>query len=160
MDIESQLRQSLKTLSRNKLRSFLTVLGITIGIAAVICVVSIGNAASKQDEQQLSALGDNFIWVEAGGRTVNGLRTGSNSTKTLLLADAQAILAEVPFIKRVSPQVDGRFTAVFNNKNWSTQYRGESADYVSIRKWDLALGVNITEEDVSLAPMFACCEIR
>jgi putative ABC transport system permease protein len=151
MDIESQLRQSLKTLSRNKLRSFRTVLGITIGIAAVICVVSIGNAASKQDEQQLSALGDNFIWVEAGGRTVNGLRTGSNSTKTLLLADAQAILAEVPVIKRVSPQVDGRFTVVFNNKNWSTQYRGESADYVLIRKWDLASGVNITEEDVSLA---------
>jgi putative ABC transport system permease protein len=151
MDLESQIRQSLKTLSRNKLRSFLTVLGITIGIAAVICVVSIGNAASKQYEQQLSALGDNFVWVEAGGRTVNGLRTGSNSTKTLVLADAQAILSEVPVIKRVSPQVDGRFTVVFNNKNWSTQYRGESEDYVLIRKWDLASGVNITQEDVSLA---------
>jgi putative ABC transport system permease protein len=129
----------------------LTVLGITIGIAAVICVVSIGNAASRQYEQQLSALGDNFVWVEAGGRTVNGLRTGSNSTKTLVLADAQAILAEVPVIKRVSPQVDGRFTVVFNNKNWSTQYRGESPDYVLIRKWDLASGVNITADDVTQA---------
>jgi putative ABC transport system permease protein len=151
MELTLQIRQSLRTLSRNKLRSFLTVLGITIGIAAVICVVSIGNAASRQYEQQLSALGDNFVWVEAGGRTVNGLRTGSNSTKTLVLADAQAILAEVPVIKRVSPQVDGRFTVVFNNKNWSTQYRGESPDYVLIRKWDLASGVNITADDVTQA---------
>ena len=151
MDLLLQVRQALRTLGRNKLRSLLTILGITIGIAAVICVVSIGNAASRQYEQQLSALGDNFVWVEAGGRTVNGLRTGSNSTKTLVLADAQAILAEVPFIKRVSPQVDGRFTVVYNNKNWSTQYRGESADYLLIRKWELASGVNITDEDVTLA---------
>src|SRR3954451_12649257 len=99
METALLIRQSLVTLSRNKLRSLLTVLGITIGIAAVICVVSIGSAASRQNEQQLSALGDNFVWVEAGGRTVNGLRTGSNSTKSLVLADAQAILAEVPIIK-------------------------------------------------------------
>jgi putative ABC transport system permease protein len=137
-------------LTRNKLRSLLTILGITIGIAAVICVVSIGNAASHQYEQQLSALGDNFVWVEAGGRTVNGLRTGSNSTKSLVLADAKAILAEVPTIKRVSPQVDGRFTVVFNNKNWSTQYRGESEDYLLIRKWDLSSGINISADDVTM----------
>ncbi len=148
MDVILLVRQALRTLGRNKLRSALTILGITIGIAAVICVVAIGNAASKQYEQQLSALGDNFIWVEAGGRTVNGLRTGTNSTKSLVLADAEAILAEVPTIKRVSPQVDGRFTLVYNNKNWSTSYRGESADYLPIRKWDIVSGVNITDEDV------------
>jgi putative ABC transport system permease protein len=84
MELGLQIRQSFRTLGRNKLRSLLTVLGITIGIAAVICVVSIGNAASHQYEQQLSALGDNFVWVEAGGRTVNGLRTGSNSTTCAL----------------------------------------------------------------------------
>ena len=151
MDALLLIRQSLTTLSRNKLRSLLTVLGITIGIAAVICVVSIGNAASQQYERQLSALGDNFVWVEAGGRTVNGVRMGSNSTKSLVLADAQAILAEVPVIKRVSPQVDGHFTVVFNNKNWNTNYRGESSDYVLIRKWEMASGVNISEDDVTQA---------
>jgi len=142
------IRESFKALFKNKLRSALTILGISVGISAVICVVAIGDAAAKQYEEQLSALGDNLIWVEAGGRTINGVRTGANSTRTLVVADAAAILKEVPLIKRVSPQVDGHVQVVYGNHNWSTSYRGESPEYVEIRKWGLSSGANFTEDDV------------
>ncbi len=142
------LREAWKALRRNKVRSSLTVLGITIGIAAVICVVAIGNAGSRQYQQQLELLGDNLVWVEAGGRNVNGVRTGSYATKTLTVADANAILAEVPLIKKVSPQVDGSTQIVYQNENWFTHYRGESPEYLDIRRWTIAQGSNITEEDV------------
>ena len=82
------LRSALVALLRNKMRSSLTVLGITIGIAAVICVVAIGKAGQARVEQQLLNLGDNFVWIEAGGRAVNGVRTGTHDTTTLTAADA------------------------------------------------------------------------
>src|SRR5260370_24546795 len=85
------LRSALVALLRNKMRSMLTVLGITIGIAAVICVLAIGKAGQARVEQQLNTLGDNFVWVEAGGRAVNGLRTATHDTKPLVVAAAPAI---------------------------------------------------------------------
>ena len=84
MNYAALLRSALVALLRNKMRSVLTVLGITIGIAAVICVVAIGKAGQARVEQQLNNLGDNFVWIEAGGRAVNGVRTGTHDTKTLL----------------------------------------------------------------------------
>src|SRR5512141_1386253 len=101
------LRQAWRVLQRNRMRSALTILGITIGIAAVICVVAIGQAGSRQYEEQLHNLGDNLVWIEAGGRNVNGVRTGTQGTSTLMASDAEAILKQVPLIKAVSPQVDG-----------------------------------------------------
>src|SRR6516164_2081277 len=92
---------ALWALLRNKTRSLLTVLGITIGIAAVICVVAIGKAGQAQVEQQMNNLGDNFVWIEAGGRAVNGVRTGMRGTKSLTLADAVAIKNQIPLIKSV-----------------------------------------------------------
>jgi len=77
--------QGLKALARNKLRSALAALGITIGTAAVVCVVSIGRAGSAKAEAQLASLGDNFVWVEAGGRNINGVRTGTHGTNSLTL---------------------------------------------------------------------------
>ena len=84
MNRTALLKSALLALLRNKTRSLLTVLGITIGIAAVICVVAVGEAGQAQVEQQLNNLGDNFVWIEAGGRAVNGVRTGSHATPTLL----------------------------------------------------------------------------
>src|SRR5256885_12920003 len=101
------LASSVWALLRNKMRSVLTVLGITIGIAAVICVVAIGKAGQAQVEQQLNNLGDNFVWIEAGGRAVNGVRTGTHGTKTLTFADAVGIMDQISLIKSVSPNVDG-----------------------------------------------------
>ena len=105
MNYGALFRSALVTLLRNKMRSILTVLGITIGIAAVICVVAIGNAGQARVQQQLNNLGDNFVWVEAGGRAVNGVRTGTHDTKTLVMADAVAIKNQVSLIKSVSPNL-------------------------------------------------------
>src|SRR5712692_11765877 len=100
------LSEAVRGLSRNKLRSALAALGITIGIAAVVCVVAIGRAGSDRLEEQLKSLGDNLVWVEAGSRAPNGVRTGSHGTNTLTMEDAEAILREVPLIKTASPHVD------------------------------------------------------
>ena len=106
MNYGALFRSALVALLRNKMRSLLTVLGITIGIAAVICVVAIGKAGQARVQQQLNNLGDNFVWIEAGGRAVNGVRTGTHDTKTLMMADAIAIKNQIPLIKSVSPNVD------------------------------------------------------
>src|SRR6266849_4568650 len=101
----SLFSEGLRAISRNKLRSALAALGITIGIAAVVCVVAIGRAGSDRLEEQLKSLGDNLVWVEAGSRNVNGVRSGTHGMTNLTVEDAEAILREVPQIKSVSPQV-------------------------------------------------------
>ena len=105
MNYGALFRSALVALLRNKLRSILTVLGITIGIAAVICVVAIGNAGQARVQQQLNNLGDNFVWIEAGGRAINGVRTGTHDTKTLVMADAIALKNQISILKAVSPNV-------------------------------------------------------
>src|SRR5580704_6928981 len=131
----AMFQSALVALLRNKMRSILTVLGITIGIAAVICVVAIGKAGQARVEEQLKSLGDNFVWIEAGGRAVNGRRTGNHNTKTLIYADAVAIKNQIPLIKSVSPNVDGSFQVVYGNQNWYTGYRGVSPEYFEIKRW-------------------------
>ncbi|MGH9709070.1 MAG: ABC transporter permease, partial [Candidatus Acidiferrales bacterium] len=96
-------RITVRVLARNKMRSALTMLGIAIGIGAVICTVAIGEGGSQQIRDQISALGDNMVWVEAGGRSVNGRRTGNDDTKTLTNGDALALPAEIPVLKACSP---------------------------------------------------------
>src|SRR4030081_2362170 len=120
-------------LLRNKMRSILTVLGITIGIAAFICVVPIGNAGQARVQQHLNNLGDNFVWIEAGGRAVNGVRTGTHDTKTLVMADAVAVKNQVSLIKSVSANVDDPVQVIYGNQNWHTSYRGVSPEYFEIK---------------------------
>ena len=151
MNYEALLRSAVLALVRNKLRSALTVLGITIGIGAVICVVAIGRAGQAQVEAQLNALGDNFVWIEAGGRAVNGRRTGNDNTDTLTIADVAAIKTQVPLIKSASPNVDGSVQIVYGNQNWFTGYRGVSPEYFDIKRWYLAEGGAFTQDDVDRA---------
>ena len=151
MNYGALLRSASIALLRNKMRSALTVLGITIGIGAVICVVAIGNAGQAQVEQQLNNLGDNFVWIEAGGRAVNGVRTGTHGTKTLTLADAASIKAQVPLIKSVSPNVDGQIQIIYGNQNWFTRYRGVSPEYFSIKRWSVQEGAVFGQDDVDRA---------
>jgi len=148
MNYGALLGSSVFALVRNKMRSLLTVLGITIGIAAVICVVAIGKAGQAQVEQQMNNLGDAFVWIEAGGRAVNGVRTGTHGTKTLVLADAVAIKNQIPLIKSVSPNVDGSIQIIYANQNWYTGYRGVSPDYFDIKRWTLDQGAFFTADDV------------
>ena len=133
------------------MRSMLTVLGITIGIAAVICVVAVGEAGQAQVEQQLNNLGDNFVWIEAGGRAVNGVRTGSHSTPTLTLADATALKNQIPLIKGVSANVDGSTQIIYGNQNWFTSYRGVSPEYFDIKRWIIDQGAAFSQDDVERA---------
>ncbi|HWZ46564.1 MAG TPA: ABC transporter permease [Candidatus Saccharimonadales bacterium] len=145
------LFEAFRELGRNTVRSTLTVLGIAVGIAAFICVVAIGRAGSGKIEQQLHDLGDNMIWIEAGSRTASGVRLGSRQTKTLIVEDAQQILAQVPGIKNSVPNVDGHSQAVYGNTNWGTTYRGVSPDFLEVRRWDMQQGGMFTQEDVDRA---------
>jgi putative ABC transport system permease protein len=144
-------QSALVALLRNKMRSVLTVLGITIGIAAVICVVAIGKAGQAQVEQQLNNLGDNFVWIEAGGRAVNGVRTGTHGTKTLTYADAVAIRNQISLIKSVSPNVDGPVQVIYGNQNWFTGFRGVTPEYFDIKRWYVDQGAAFSQDDVDRA---------
>jgi putative ABC transport system permease protein len=148
MNYAALLGSALWSLLRNKTRSLLTVLGITIGIAAVICVVAIGQAGQTRVEQQLNNLGDNFVWIEAGGRAVNGVRTGTHATPTLSLGDMVAMKNQIPLLKSVAANVDGSTQIVYANQNWFTQYRGVSPEYFDIKRWVIEEGAPFTADDV------------
>jgi len=141
--------QALRALARHKGRTALTALSITIGITAVVWVVAIGKAGAARAEDQLRSLGDNLVWVEAGSRNVNGVRSGTHGMVTLTIEDAQAILAEVPRIKSLSPQMDGTVMVVSSTSNWQTRYRGISPAYLDIRRWTIAEGDAFTDQDVT-----------
>ena len=147
MKFRSAFRMALRALGRNKLRTVLTMLGITIGIGAVICTVAIGEGGSNLVREQLVALGTNMVWVEAGGRNINGVRTGNGATKSLTFEDSVAIRG-LQLIAGVAPNVDGPVQLVYANQNWYTTYRGVSPEYFPIRRWFLAKGSLFTEQDV------------
>jgi putative ABC transport system permease protein len=151
MKYSAILNSAVWALLRNKVRSALTVLGITIGIAAVICVVAIGKAGQARVEQQLNNLGDNFVWIEEGGRAVNGVRTGSHGMPTLTMADAIAIRDQIPLIRSVSPNVDGSVQIISGNQNWFTSYRGVSPEYFAIKRWYVDQGAFFSQDDVDRA---------
>jgi putative ABC transport system permease protein len=151
MGLISILRVAMLALARNKMRSVLTMLGIIIGVAAVICSVGVGTGASNQIQQQIANLGDNMVWVEAGGRSVNGVRTGSKGTKTLVLADSKAIQQHIPGVTNVSPHVDTPIQVIYGNQNWYTQVRGVSPEYLSVRRWVIERGSSFSQEDVDHA---------
>ncbi|HUL74704.1 MAG TPA: ABC transporter permease [Vicinamibacterales bacterium] len=136
-------------LARNRVRTALTTLGITIGIAAVICTVALGQGSAAAVAQQVAALGDSFVWIQPGSARTGGARAGWGSTQTLTPADAAAILASVPRIKACSPQVSGREQIVADGENWNTRYTGIAPEYLAIRHWGLAAGGAFARADVA-----------
>jgi putative ABC transport system permease protein len=140
-------REAWRALARNRLRSALAALAITIGIAAVVCVIAIGRAGSRRAEERLQSLGENFVWIEAGSRAPSGVRTGSHGTTRLTLSDAEAV-ARNPFIKRMTPNVDGNAHVVYGDRNWHTHWRGIDVTYFDIKHWNVALGAHFLEDDV------------
>jgi putative ABC transport system permease protein len=148
MQLSTIFREALQALVRNRVRSLLTMLGIVMGVGSFICVVAVGRAGSSRVETQLSNVGDNLIWVEAGSRARSGVRIGSRGTKTLVEGDSRAVLDQVPGVKNASPNVDGRIQVVYGNLNWGTQYRGVSPEYFEIRKWSVRLGAAFTQDDM------------
>ena len=149
MPLTLVIRIALRALARNLLRSGLSMLGISIGVGAFICSVAVGQGAARQIEEQIRSLGENFIWIEAGNRNVNGVRTGTHGTQSLTLRDLYAIQQQIPLLAQVSPNVDLRVQVVFRNQNWATQVRGVTPAYVAVRGWRLARGTFFTEDDVA-----------
>jgi putative ABC transport system permease protein len=143
--------QALRSLARHKGRTMLSAVGIAIAVAAVVWVVALGRAGQDRAAALLLGLGDNLVWVEAGSRTVSGVRTGSKSTPTLTLDDVAAIQREVPQIDRISPQVDGSVTLVSAHSNWTSRSRGVSPDYLLVKRFEVQSGAVFGEEDVSAA---------
>jgi putative ABC transport system permease protein len=142
---------AVKALRRNVLRTILTMLGVIIGVAAVICTIAIGEGASSRIRDAISSIGSNLIWVEAGGVNRGGVRTGSFGTRTLTLADARAIQQQISLVINVSPQVDTRVQAIAGNQNWGTTVRGVSPEYVALKNWPIVHGAMFTEQDVAAA---------
>ena len=156
MKLGNTIKISFRALRRNKMRSALTALGIIIGVAAVIAMVSIGNGAKSQMESQIASLGDNVILVFAGNWSSSGVRSGWGGAGTLKVADALAIKREIPAVTAVSPEVRGAAQLTAGGENWSTgNLLGESADYLDIRHWPLAEGAGFTEQDIRTASKVA-----
>jgi putative ABC transport system permease protein len=142
---------AVKALRRNVMRTILTMLGIIIGVSAVICTVAIGEGASTKIQDAIASVGANVVWVEAGGVNVNGVRTGSGQTKSLIVSDMQAIKEQVPLIRYASPVVDTRVQLVYGNQNWNSTVRGVSPDYVQVKLWPVLKGGMFDEADVERA---------
>jgi len=142
------LRLAFRALRRNAMRSLLTMLGIVIGVAAVIAMVSIGTGARTQVETQIASLGRNLILVMSGNVRPGGVFTGFGGAGTLTVADADAIRAEIEGVTVVSPEVRGNAQLVAGNLNWSTSVMGESHDYLDLRQWAMADGACFTDLDV------------
>jgi putative ABC transport system permease protein len=151
MNAREVIRIALRALARNKLRTILTMLGIIIGVGAVICTVAIGQGAGEQVQQQIQNLGDNIIWISAGSVTSNGVRMGSQATKTLTVFDAQAIQQHISTVSLVSPGVGSSVQIVNGNQNWYTRASGTGPDYLQIRRWPLDRGSNFSQRDVDVA---------
>ncbi|HEX3377437.1 MAG TPA: ABC transporter permease [Candidatus Acidoferrales bacterium] len=151
MDFTNTFRLALRALSRNKMRSALTMLGIIIGVGAVIAVVSIGQGAQYIVQQGIQAMGTNAVFISAGSNRAGGVRQGYGGVKTLTMDDLNAILKEIPLIKEASPALSNRQQVVYGNQNWSTQVTGITPNYFEIRTWPVQAGSAFSDEEVDLA---------
>ncbi|HMF98630.1 MAG TPA: ABC transporter permease [Vicinamibacterales bacterium] len=144
-------RLAVKALRQNVLRTALTMLGIIIGVGAVICVVAIGEGAQASVERAITNIGANMIWVEAGGVNRAGVRTGAFGTKTLTLGDYEAIKEQVHLVTNVTPQADTRTQVVYGNQNWNSPVRGVGPEYLALKNWNVVRGGMYTDVDVERA---------
>lgn len=145
MNILKTIKIALSALDRNKMRSFLTALGIIIGVGAVIAMVSIGQGAKKEVERTFDSMGTNLLFVRPGSMSFRGVSSGSGSSNTLTAADAQAIEEQCDAVQAASPNVSTRTQTIYGNKNWNTSIQGVGADYPQIKNWEIADGAFFDE---------------
>ncbi|HEV8639991.1 MAG TPA: ABC transporter permease [Methylomirabilota bacterium] len=155
MNVLQSARIALRALRVNKLRSALTMLGIIIGVGAVIAMVSVGAGAQARVAEQIQSLGSNLIIVLSGSVTSGGLRLGQGSQLTITEEDAAAIAREVPAVQVAAPSTRGSAQVVYGNLNWSTIVQGVTADYFEARDWPVVLGRAVLPEDVEGATKVA-----
>ncbi len=152
--IFSMLSEAWQAMGANRLRSFLTMLGMIIGVGAVILMLAIGQGVRQQVESSIAAMGSNLFIILSGSTTSGGVRMGGGATPTLTLADAQAI-EELPGISAIAPSAPGTAQLVYGSNNWSTQVIGTTPSFLDVRDWDLVSGAPFTDSDVRSATRVA-----
>jgi putative ABC transport system permease protein len=144
----ASLQIALRALVVNKMRSGLTMLGIIIGVGAVIAMIAVGSGAKQRIEEQIASMGSNLLMIESGSSTSGGSRMGAGTTATLTVGDAKAIETEIPGVKYVAPSLRGVAQVVYGNQNWSTGITGTSPEMIEIRGWSLSSGRPFTEQEL------------
>jgi putative ABC transport system permease protein len=144
--LSNMLREAWRAMAANKLRTFLTMLGLVIGVGAVVLMMAIGQGAQTLVKEAVASMGSNLFIVLSGGTTTGGARSGSGNTPTLTLADAGAI-EELRTIAAVAPMQWGQSQVVYGANNWSTQVMGVTPSYIDVREWRLVAGTMFTEAD-------------
>ena len=148
MNVWAGARIAIRALRVNKLRSALTMLGIVIGVGAVITMVSVGAGAQARVAEQIASLGSNMIVILSGTVTSGGVRLGSGSQLTITEDDAWAIQREIPLVEAAAPSVRGTAQVVYGNLNWATVVQGVTPEYFTAREWSMADGRSFNPEDV------------
>ena len=151
IDISSTIKISFRALRVNKMRSALTMLGIIIGVGAVIAMIAVGTGASRRISEHISKMGSNLLMIVPGATTTGGVRMGSGTQPTLTLADAEAILKESRAVSDVAPVLSGVAQVVYGHQNWSTGVVGTTPGMLNVRDWPLASGRSFTQQDVRSA---------
>lgn len=151
INIPSTIRISLRAIRVNKMRSALTMLGIIIGVGAVITMLAVGTGARQKIEEQISGMGSNLLIVLPGATTSGGARMGAGTQPTLSMGDAEAIQKESPAVQAVAPVLGGIAQIVYGNQNWSTSVTGTTSSILEVRDWRLSEGRPFTDDDVRSA---------
>ena len=151
INLPATVKISLRSLRVNKMRSALTMLGIIIGVAAVITMLAVGRGASNKISEQISAVGSNLIIVLPGSTTTGGIRLGSGAIQNLTRADADAIKSECSAVSTTAPILNGAAQIVYGNQNWATVVYGTDESMVEVRDWTLVIGRNFYEQEIRSA---------
>ena len=151
INLPSTFRISLRALRVNKMRSALTMLGIIIGVGAVIAMLAVGTGASRKISEQIASIGSNLLIILPGSTTSGGVRMGAGTQPTLTLGDAEAILKESSAVAEAAPVLNGVAQVVYGHQNWSTGVVGTTPGMLEVRDWPLASGRPFTQQDVKSA---------
>lgn len=144
-----------KALHRNRMRAFLTMLGIIIGVASVITMLAIGQGSKDSIQQQISAMGSNMLFIMPQNRQNSGVQMDRSSLQSLTLHDVEALKTQSTVLAQVSPEVSGSGQAIYGSSNWPTSVKGVNPEYLPIRKLDIEDGVMFTEEEVKTSAKVA-----
>jgi putative ABC transport system permease protein len=150
MNLLAIIRLAMRALARNKMRSVLTMLGIIIGVGAVIAMLGVGQGARQTVQEQIQAMGSNLLFVGAGTVTRSGMHMGWGATKSLIYDDMVAIMRECPAAHAAAPGTTSTGQVVFGNDNWATRVNGTEPQYFDIRAWPFQEGSSFTQNDVQM----------
>src|SRR4051812_32532314 len=148
MTIVETVRTALRALAANKMRALLTMLGMIIGVAAVISLMSVGRGAQAAVTERIQGLGTNLLFIRPGSTQQGGVRLGQGTAPTLTLEDAEAISERVPTVSGVAPEIGAPAQLVASGQNWSTRVVGTTEDYPDVRNFRVASGDFVSQQNV------------